>query len=242
MLSHKALADRAVQFASRSYILSTGEIRPALRYDRVVAVPSTAMPLLLNAAESLPSQTRITNPLIDTGFLYFEEAWPRPDRGSEWQALFYSYRVLNEDGTPTVFGLTDSVSGIGLMTNLPEDDLRYRAVAAFNLLAEQEVVVTTVERPSRQIRRNAGRSGRPSDVTIIQLPHRVYSPGGDGTNQNRYSHQWLVTGHWRQQPYPSRQETRPLWISPYVKGPEGKPLVIKERRYVFNPPKQIPEE
>ena len=40
-----------------------------------------------------------------------------------------------------------------------------------------------------------------------------------------YSHRWLVSGHFRHQWYPSEQTHKVIWIEPYVKGPEGTPLV-----------------
>lgn len=35
---------------------------------------------------------------------------------------------------------------------------------------------------------------------------------------------WFVKGHWRQQYYPSTNSNSPIWIIPYIKGPEDKPL------------------
>jgi hypothetical protein len=40
-----------------------------------------------------------------------------------------------------------------------------------------------------------------------------------------YSHRWLVSGHFRNQWYPSEQTHKVIWIEPYVKGPEATPLV-----------------
>lgn len=44
-----------------------------------------------------------------------------------------------------------------------------------------------------------------------------------------YSHRWMVRGHWRLQPHgPERSLRKPIWIDPYVKGPEDKPLDVRE--------------
>ncbi len=70
----------------------------------------------------------------------------------------------------------------------------------------------------------------PKPVTVIAL-RRVHGEGassGDGEGRD-YSHRWIVGGHWRNQWYPSREVHRPVWIAPYVKGPDDKPLVLKER-------------
>ena len=45
-------------------------------------------------------------------------------------------------------------------------------------------------------------------------------------------------GHWRKQPYVERDENgekyvvrRQIYIAPYIKGPEGKPLILKRRAF-----------
>lgn len=67
----------------------------------------------------------------------------------------------------------------------------------------------------------------PSDrARIVYLRRRVYAESTclGAEAQRHYSCQWLVSGHWRQQPYPSEGAVRPKWILPYVKGPSDKPL------------------
>ena len=44
-----------------------------------------------------------------------------------------------------------------------------------------------------------------------------------------YNWQWIVSGHYRNQWYPSDETHKIIWIPPYVKGPEDKPL--KQRLY-----------
>lgn len=45
-----------------------------------------------------------------------------------------------------------------------------------------------------------------------------------------YSHRWIVSGHFRNQAVGQNwSEHRVIWIPPYVAGPAGKPLVIKEK-------------
>jgi hypothetical protein len=46
-----------------------------------------------------------------------------------------------------------------------------------------------------------------------------------------WSHRWIVQGHWRNQWYARAGEHRPKWIDPYPKGPEDKPLVLKDKIY-----------
>jgi hypothetical protein len=49
-------------------------------------------------------------------------------------------------------------------------------------------------------------------------------------SEANYSHRFIVSGHWRNQWYASGQVHRQIWISPYVKGPEDQPLVVRPRR------------
>ena len=45
-----------------------------------------------------------------------------------------------------------------------------------------------------------------------------------------WTHQWIVDGHWRNQPYGVGHSLRRLqWIAPFIKGPEDAPLVIKDK-------------
>jgi hypothetical protein len=57
-----------------------------------------------------------------------------------------------------------------------------------------------------------------------------YTPGPPGS---RYEHQWVVRGHWRNQWMPSRNDHRPIWIHPHIKGPNGAPLLGGERVHLL---------
>jgi len=45
---------------------------------------------------------------------------------------------------------------------------------------------------------------------------------------------WLVKGHWRSQYYPGAKTNKPLWIMPYVKGPQDKPLKTRNGISLFH--------
>lgn len=69
----------------------------------------------------------------------------------------------------------------------------------------------------------------PDPVRIVELRRRRSAHDGDGGEGHRdYSHRWMVSGHWRNQYLPSVKTHRLQWIAPHVKGPEDKPLVLKE--------------
>lgn len=104
---------------------------------------------------------------------------------------------------------------------------------AFWMLSQQQLAACHQQQPHRTIRRQLERSGRVvSDVTVVTL-RRIHH--GDGvsseTSSVSWSQRWLVSGHVRQQWMPKMGVHRSQWINAYVKGPEDKPLVLKERRY-----------
>lgn len=113
------------------------------------------------------------------------------------------------------------------------------ALAASWLLMQQpNLIDRQQERPDKKVRRSYARAGRADPhVTVIDL-RRQYVPDtsdpGDDSNGRRYRHRWVVSGHWRQQPYgPGREQRRQQWIPSYVKGPDGAPMLSTERVNVW---------
>lgn len=103
-------------------------------------------------------------------------------------------------------------------------------------LMQQRIAVTHAESAARPRRREAQRIGwTDREVQVVRLRRErgeSTEPTGDEAG---YSHRFIVGGHWRNQWYPSGQVHRQIWISPYVKGPDDKPLVVKPRRaYTFD--------
>jgi hypothetical protein len=65
-------------------------------------------------------------------------------------------------------------------------------------------------------------------VRIIRL-RRPVQPGADGPAGGRdWQHRWVVRMHKVRQWYPSEQRHKVLYRGPYIKGPEGKPMLIGE--------------
>ena len=102
-------------------------------------------------------------------------------------------------------------------------------LATFWALASQKIVIETRERPySRQVQRQAERHGHVlPDVRVIRLREPTGHGGASGAGRE-YSHRWLVGAHWRNQWYPRSGQHRPKLIEAYVKGPEDKPLKVRE--------------
>ena len=64
----------------------------------------------------------------------------------------------------------------------------------------------------------------PGRVRTILLRRMERKETHDASGRE-YKHQWIVSGHTRQQWYPSTQEYKVIFIDPYLKGPEGAPLL-----------------
>lgn len=106
------------------------------------------------------------------------------------------------------------------------ESLRYLA-AAWGLLS-QRILVS----PSRGLERHAAKRVARTDwghvpaVRVVELrrKERLGEKQPVEAVEREWTCQWVVRGHWRQQFYPSKHSTQPIWITPYVKGPEDKPL------------------
>lgn len=111
----------------------------------------------------------------------------------------------------------------------------WHLTASFLRLVQEHVVVRVREQPDRITRRQAIRAGIDiPELTIVTL-RRQHERAGDAAPDDartvEWSHRWTVRSHWRNQWYPSQNRHAPKLIPMSIKGPEGLPLVIKERRF-----------
>lgn len=115
-----------------------------------------------------------------------------------------------------------------------------RWLAAFWTLVKQPVpgrksmVALHEVQPDRPLRKRLERINLTQQhVTFITLRHMRprEKVEGEDAKHIEYSHRWLVDGHWRNQYYPSENTHRQIYINGYVKGPEDKPLRMKEKVY-----------
>lgn len=79
----------------------------------------------------------------------------------------------------------------------------------------------------RDVRRSYSRAQRPAPAVKLVTLRRPPGAGSDSTGTGRdYAHQWIVNGHWRNQPWgTARSQRRRQWIAPYIKGPEDAPML-----------------
>lgn len=108
-----------------------------------------------------------------------------------------------------------------------------RAIAQFIgamwRLLEQRVGVGFRQRPSRPSRKRVAKAGwEEKYVTVVTLRRPKQPTSGEHANVD-WTHRWVVSGHWRWQPYKDGTH-RQIWIAPYVKGPDDKPLVVRGAR------------
>lgn len=102
------------------------------------------------------------------------------------------------------------------------------AAAAF---MRQPLVGKEEVRPPHHIRRRAEREKKKlSKVHVIYLRRlrpktdKKGRENGQQVEERTYGCQWLVGGHWREQPYPSKGITKRIYIAPYFKGPISAPF------------------
>lgn len=98
---------------------------------------------------------------------------------------------------------------------------------AFCLFVQQRLLTMPSVRADRPARRRLEHAGWTAEPVIRVILLRRRETNGQHVTEptdHEWSCQWLVRGHWRQQFYPSKHLNQPIWITPYVKGPEDKPL------------------
>lgn len=107
---------------------------------------------------------------------------------------------------------------------------RGRLAALWTMAQQPRICPPTTTHPDRPTARRVKAAGLPpeaGDVRVIDLRRPSgATPGSSSTVE--YSHRWMVSGHWRNQWMPASKTHRAQWIAPHVKGPEDKPLVVRE--------------
>jgi hypothetical protein len=135
--------------------------------------------------------------------------------------------------SPSVYGSWPDMLGIALSVLRPGEETHTPAwgsiVGSFWAFVHQRIVVPRRDGVGRSEAARAVRHGRPDPplIRVVELRRRIqHSEAGHGEPVN-WQHRWIVNGHWRRQWYPSLDAHRTLWITPYLKGPEDKPLIVK---------------
>ncbi len=106
------------------------------------------------------------------------------------------------------------------------------AQAAWSLM-QQQLASVAPGPVDRHARKRAVREDVTPEVTVVTLRAAKHAPREGEPRRVDWRGRWLVRGFWRNQWYPSTQEHRPIWIDDYVKGPEDRPFLVRERVTVW---------
>lgn len=102
-------------------------------------------------------------------------------------------------------------------------DLR-KFIYCFFAFLSQRITVATPLRADRATRRRISQWQGPEPlVNVVELRRRDHRPHETDDHRDvEWSCQWIVRGHWHR--YRTKDGLQPRWVSPYVKGPDDKPL------------------
>ena len=103
----------------------------------------------------------------------------------------------------------------------------HRLWHTFLAFIRQAIFIPARQKPLRAVSRRAMKKLAVHDplIKVILLRKAQQASYDGGYSQGvEWACRWLVRGHWRQQWYSSTGVRRAIFISPYVKGPEDKPL------------------
>jgi hypothetical protein len=122
------------------------------------------------------------------------------------------------------------------------DDAEFlmKFLKTFWRLIQQRIMTITAHRADRGTRRRAERSGFLADTDEIKvITLRRYKEPQDELHDTEgnvveWSHRWIVDGHWRNQYYPSLGMHRQIYIAPHIKGPEDRPLLVKDKVFKWS--------
>lgn len=110
-------------------------------------------------------------------------------------------------------------------------DLRF--LFAFSLFLNQKILSRGRVPLDRAARRRTEKQGHPIEQLVVVYLRSVrpkHEQFDDEDKEFEYSHRFMVNGHWRLVPFgPGRLWRRPTWILPFIKGPEDKPFIAKDR-------------
>jgi hypothetical protein len=105
-------------------------------------------------------------------------------------------------------------------------------IKVFFRLCQQTIAVSHHERVGRPVWKRARANWKDIKEVVVFTLRRAKPPKYEGDEREvQWSHRWLVQGHWRNQWYSSEKVHRQIWIAPFIKGPDDKPLIFKRRAF-----------
>jgi hypothetical protein len=153
----------------------------------------------------------------------------RSDMGTRWMPASMYLWLEGDSWDETVTRVDDAMRELDPLWRGSDQrrvaKLRYLAAALAFL--EQRILVAPRRPADRPARRRLERQGWMHEplIRVVELRKKQVRPEDRGDPRSvEWSCRWVVSGHWRQQFYPSTGDHRPVWVLPYVKGPESAPL------------------
>lgn len=147
---------------------------------------------------------------------------------------------VDQDRDSVIFAaiMTDDTKGVRLsVVSAPlgsrwPDDVPDYAASSFELLVRmfwywQTAGSQTVMSDPRSERRRLQRSGVPLDVPLVHLVSRRSARDSAASGRRLEARHW-VSGHFKEQWFPSLQAHRVKWIDPYLRGPRGAEIVPRQ--------------
>jgi hypothetical protein len=246
-LTYKSVSDAEVGFVSRSVCRILAETADSIPEVTVQPeqLPTPSGFLVLQEPypihAGLPSEA--TDTLISAGPVVYL-SW-RPWRNNQGERGLHVIGWLRlDDGVnapvsvPWQYGQTWAEAAALKVTKgdqyATERILRY--LAALLAFCEQQLIVSRPGVPERATRRRLEREGKlVSDILVVEL-RRVqihHDSHGEEHRQIAQDFSFLVSGHWRRQPYPSTKTVRAIWIKPTIKGNRDAPLRARTRVFAI---------
>lgn len=162
-----------------------------------------------------------------------EWSWPLTDTFHEMIAgtsVVYNRDAEKMRAIAEPFGKAETLKAVA--------DISLFFVAACVWMKQRILVAEAghVERHARKRYVRDHKLATPPEVQVIALRRSYREPSGTETpgegGSREYSCRWIVSGHPRLQKVgPGRKDVKLIWIDPYPKGPEDKPLRVRKRVY-----------
>jgi hypothetical protein len=145
-------------------------------------------------------------------------------------------------GSDLTLSYVTAINFGGSVEHLREDESihdMYAHLKTFFRLCQQTIAVPRFQRVSRPTWKRALRRWKPITQVVVFTLRRAKAAAYDGEPREvDWSHRWMVQGFWRNQPYIERDDKggkqtvyRQIWIAPFIKGPQDKPLILKRRAF-----------
>lgn len=216
-LLHARRAEPAVHMSL--YHDAHGPVQPDSFIDyaaRARAAGTPLPPLILNAKRCVPFHAVITD----------EQAADHDQFSRRTRHLGEIGRELGEARGDNENRVTGEYAP-GSEIDDSDDLFMPRFLFAFWRLCEQRIAVPEHAPVNHSAQVLAERAGVSAQIRIVRLRH-AEQPADPGASGREWKHRWTVRMHKVNQWYPSEGRHKVLYRGPYVKGPEGKPMLEGE--------------